>query len=112
MPLLSRSTAAPAALGLLLALMLACGPATGAPASKPAAAPPAASGAPAAANPGASAAAPAAAAPTTAAPVQVRKLVLGVPVTPPNMVHIAPYVADEQGFFRDVGLEVEFKNFE
>ena len=37
MPLLSRSTAAPAALGLLLALMLACGPATGAPASKPAA---------------------------------------------------------------------------
>src|SRR4051794_839597 len=56
----------------------------------------------------ASAAAPAAA-PGAA---QLRKLSLGVPVTPPNMVHLAPYVADDQGYFRDVGLEVEFKNFE
>jgi NitT/TauT family transport system substrate-binding protein len=76
------------ALSVLVGLALACGgSAGGAPA------------APAAGN----------AAPTA---VQMRKLTLGVPVTPPNMVHLAPYVAQEEGFFRDVGLDVEFKNFE
>jgi ABC-type nitrate/sulfonate/bicarbonate transport system substrate-binding protein len=95
-------------LAVIVGLTLACGGGTGAPASKPAAgsAPagqPAQSGAPAAPAGGASAA------PTA---VQMRKLTLGVPVTPPNMVHLPPYVAQEQGFFRDVGLDVEFKNFE
>ena len=94
---------------LLVAMLLACGGGTAAPASKPAsggapASKPAAATAPAAAKP-----AEAAVAPTS---VQVRKLTLGVPVTPPNMVHLPPYVAHEQGFFRDVGLDVEFKNFE
>jgi NitT/TauT family transport system substrate-binding protein len=116
----------------LLLLLIACTPGAGAPTSKPAAggaagSAPAASGAPAggaaASSPPASGApaltaqtggAPAAAAKPAeqAAPVQVRKLILGVPVTPPNMVHLAPYVAQEQGFFRDLGLDVEFKNFE
>jgi len=27
-----------------------------------------------------------------------RKVVFGVPVTPPNLVHIPPYVAKENGF--------------
>lgn len=42
----------------------------------------------------------------------VRHLVYGSPVTPPNMVHLAPYVAQEMGFFKEVGLDVEFKSFE
>jgi NitT/TauT family transport system substrate-binding protein len=50
--------------------------------------------------------------PSVAPPVQLRKLSLGVPVTPPNMVHLPPYVANDTGLFREVGLEVEFKNFE
>jgi ABC-type nitrate/sulfonate/bicarbonate transport system substrate-binding protein len=29
-----------------------------------------------------------------------RKIVFGVPVTPPNVVHIPPYVAKEMGFFK------------
>lgn len=41
-----------------------------------------------------------------------RKVVFGSPVTPPNLVHLAPYVANEMGFFKEVGLEVEFKSFE
>ena len=48
----------------------------------------------------------------SAAAPQPRKISLGVPVTPPNMVHLAPYIAADQGYFQEVGLEVEFKNFE
>ncbi len=48
----------------------------------------------------------------SAAAPQLRRISLGVPVTPPNMVHLAPYIAADQGYFQEVGLEVEFKNFE
>ena len=30
-----------------------------------------------------------------------RKIVFGVPVTPPNVVHLPPYIAKEMGFFKD-----------
>ena len=96
-----------ATLGLatVVGLLLACGGGTGRrPASRRPGAHRLAPAAPSGAAP-----APVSAAPTA---VQMRKLTLGVPVTPPNMVHLAPYVAQEQGFFRDVGLDVEFKNFE
>ncbi len=53
-----------------------------------------------------------AAQPTTAAAKPLRHLVYGSPVTPPNMVHLAPYVAQDMGFFKEVGLDVEFKTFE
>jgi ABC-type nitrate/sulfonate/bicarbonate transport system substrate-binding protein len=33
------------------------------------------------------------------------KLSLGMPTTPPNLVHIGPWVAKEQGFFTEEGLE-------
>jgi NitT/TauT family transport system substrate-binding protein len=41
-----------------------------------------------------------------------RKVVFGVPVTPPNVVHIPPYVAKEMGFFAEVNIEPEFVTFE
>ncbi len=40
------------------------------------------------------------------------KLVYGSPVSPPNMVHMAAYLARDMGFFDDVGLDVEFKEFQ
>ena len=40
------------------------------------------------------------------------KLTLGMPTTPPNLVHIVPWVAKEQGFFADEGLDVEIITFE
>src|ERR671931_1979933 len=49
------------------------------------------------------------------APLQAqtkRKVVFGVPVTPPNVVHIPPYVAKEAGFFTEVNIEPEFVTFE
>ncbi len=49
---------------------------------------------------------------SAAAAPQLRKISLGVPVTPPNMVHLAPYIASDQGYFQEVGLDVDFKNFE
>jgi len=39
-------------------------------------------------------------------------LVFGGAVTPPNMVHMAPYVAKDMGFFDEVGLDVDMKSFE
>ena len=98
----------PLGLAIVVGLTLACAGGTAAPASKPATGS-APSGQAAPASKPAAPASGASAAPTA---VQVRKLTLGVPVTPPNMVHLAPYVAQEQAFFRDVGLDVEFKNFE
>src|SRR5207244_5093873 len=56
-----------------------------------------------------------AAAPTTAptaAPVEKMHLIFGGAVTPPNMVHLAPYVARDAGFFDELGLDVEIKSFE
>jgi len=41
-----------------------------------------------------------------------RKVVFGVPVTPPNVVHIPPYVANDMGFFAEQGIEVELVTFE
>src|ERR1044072_7708873 len=49
------------------------------------------------------------------APLQAqtkRKVVFGVPVTPPNVVHIPPYVAKELGFFAENNIDVEFVTFE
>jgi NitT/TauT family transport system substrate-binding protein len=37
---------------------------------------------------------------------------LAMPVTPPNVVHIPPYVAQEMGIFKDEGLTVEIARFE
>jgi len=41
-----------------------------------------------------------------------RKVVFGVPVTPPNVVHIPPYIAKEMGFFGEQNIDVEFVTFE
>ncbi|HET8562588.1 MAG TPA: ABC transporter substrate-binding protein, partial [Candidatus Binatia bacterium] len=41
-----------------------------------------------------------------------RKVVFGVPVTPPNVVHIPPYIAKDMGFFGEQGIEVEIVTFE
>jgi NitT/TauT family transport system substrate-binding protein len=35
-----------------------------------------------------------------------------MPTTPPNLVHITPWVAKEQGFFKEEGLDVEITTFE
>src|SRR5712692_7999268 len=40
------------------------------------------------------------------------KLSFGMPTTPPNLVHIGPWVAKEQGFFVEEGLDVEINTFE
>lgn len=40
------------------------------------------------------------------------KIRFGAPTTPPNMVHLTPWVAKEQGFFADEGLDVEITTFE
>ena len=41
-----------------------------------------------------------------------RKVVFGVPVTPPNVVHIPPYIAKETGLFAENNIEAEFVTFE
>ena len=48
--------------------------------------------------------------PTEAQPK--RKVVFGVPVTPPNVVHLPPYIAKEMGFFSDLNIDVELVTFE
>jgi ABC-type nitrate/sulfonate/bicarbonate transport system substrate-binding protein len=40
------------------------------------------------------------------------KISFGMPATPPNVVHITPWVAKEQGFFAEEGLDVEINTFE
>jgi NitT/TauT family transport system substrate-binding protein len=37
---------------------------------------------------------------------------IAVPVSPPNVVHIPPYVAKDLGYFKDENLDVEIKRFE
>jgi ABC-type nitrate/sulfonate/bicarbonate transport system substrate-binding protein len=37
---------------------------------------------------------------------------LAMPVTPPNVVHIPPYIAMDMGIFKDEGLTVEIARFE
>ena len=41
-----------------------------------------------------------------------RKIVFGVPVTPPNVVHLPPYIAKEMGFFGEQNIDVELVTFE
>jgi ABC-type nitrate/sulfonate/bicarbonate transport system substrate-binding protein len=41
-----------------------------------------------------------------------RKVVFGVPVTPPNVVHIPPYIAKEMGYFAELNIEPELVTFE
>jgi ABC-type nitrate/sulfonate/bicarbonate transport system substrate-binding protein len=37
---------------------------------------------------------------------------IAMPVTPPNVVHIPPYIAQDMGIFKDEGLTVEIAKFE
>ncbi|MEP7003298.1 MAG: ABC transporter substrate-binding protein [Chloroflexota bacterium] len=41
-----------------------------------------------------------------------QKITIAVPVTPPNVVHLTPYVADSFGYFKDENLTVELVRFE
>ena len=41
-----------------------------------------------------------------------KKITIAVPVTPPNVVHLTPYVADAFGYFKDENLTVELVRFE
>ena len=41
-----------------------------------------------------------------------QKITIAVPVTPPNVVHLTPYVADSFGYFKDENLTVELIRFE
>jgi ABC-type nitrate/sulfonate/bicarbonate transport system substrate-binding protein len=41
-----------------------------------------------------------------------RKIVFGVPVTPPNVIHISPYIANDMGFFAEQGIEADIVTFE
>ena len=81
-------------LGLITA---ACGGATTAPTSNP---------------PAASAAAATATSAPKAAVCPAQSVKIAVPVTPPNVVHLAPYVAQELGYFKDENLTVELVRFE
>ncbi len=42
----------------------------------------------------------------------MKKLILAMAVTPPNLVHIPPYLAKDLGYFREEGLDVEIISFE
>jgi ABC-type nitrate/sulfonate/bicarbonate transport system substrate-binding protein len=56
----------------------------------------------------------ASAAPTAApkAACTAKKITIAVPVTPPNVVHLTPYVADSFGYFKDENLTVELVRFD
>jgi len=41
-----------------------------------------------------------------------KKVTIAVPVTPPNVVHLTPYVADAFGYFKDENLTVELIRFD
>jgi NitT/TauT family transport system substrate-binding protein len=63
----------------------------------------------------ATAVATAAAATATAVPkatCAAKKITIAVPVTPPNVVHLTPYVADSFGYFKDENLTVELVRFD
>jgi len=66
---------------------------------------------------GGSSTAPAAAASASAtaaakATCAAKKVTIAVPVTPPNVVHLTPYVADAFGYFKDENLTVELIRFD
>ena len=46
------------------------------------------------------------------APQAPKKLTLAMAVTPPNLVHIPPYLAKDLGYFKEEGLDVEIVSFE
>src|SRR5262245_42631590 len=41
-----------------------------------------------------------------------RTLVIGMPVTPPNLPHVGVYIAKDLGYFDEEGINVEFAQFE
>ncbi len=86
-------------LGLTLGLLVtACGGQTGGAGGTPAAS-----------------VAPAAAATATAVPkatCTAKKVTIAVPVAPPNVVHLTPYVADAFGYFKDENLTVDLVKFD
>jgi ABC-type nitrate/sulfonate/bicarbonate transport system substrate-binding protein len=64
-------------------------------------------------SPSPSVAGTAAASPTIArATCPATSVKIAVPVTPPNVVHLPPYVAQELGYFKDENLTVELVRFE
>ena len=63
-------------------------------------------------SPAASAAASAAPSAAAKATCPAKKITIAVPVTPPNVVHLTPYLADSFGYFKDENLTVEFIRFE
>ena len=86
------------ALGLTLAVLAtACGGGATSPTAAPAAS-------------SAAAAATATAAPK--ATCTAKKVTIAVPVAPPNVVHLTPYVADAMGFFKDENLTVDLVKFD
>src|SRR5213594_840563 len=48
----------------------------------------------------------------TQATCQPTSVKIAVPVTPPNVVHLPPYVAQDLGIFKDEGLSVDIERFE
>src|SRR5713101_6670541 len=50
--------------------------------------------------------------PVTKAVCAAKKITIAVPVTPPNVVHLTPYVADSFGYFKEENLTVELIRFE
>src|SRR5438067_4251089 len=103
-PAAPAATQPPAKPAATTAPASATAPTTGAPAAVPTVAPPAAGA-------GSTAPGPVATRPATN-PADKIHIVFGGAVTPPNMVHLAPYVAKDMGFFDEVGLDVEMKSFE
>jgi ABC-type nitrate/sulfonate/bicarbonate transport system substrate-binding protein len=41
-----------------------------------------------------------------------RTLVIGMPVTPPNLPHLGVYVAKELGYFEEEGINLDLASFE
>jgi len=48
----------------------------------------------------------------TPKPVAAKHVVVGMPVTPPNLPHVGVYLARDLGYFAEEGLDVEIKSFE
>src|SRR5262249_21086341 len=49
---------------------------------------------------------------TAKAQAPQRKLVIGMPVTPPNLPHVGVYLAKDLGYFDEEGINVELTAFE
>src|SRR5436190_18946320 len=89
------------AIGLSLAMLVtACTSTTGGP------------GGVATASGAAATAAAATASAAAKATCAAKKVTIAVPVTPPNVVHLTPYLADAFGYFKDENLTVELIRFD